>query len=221
MTQLTWATTLLFVFSHVVGMTDILYHAQSLVDIGSHELFAQAGVKLWFPQSLLPKNVECRITGVSYMPARISYIQTHILSVSYSYLTTSLFLNYLEFTFLCHLSFFFLSFFCTQSLSLARQVFYFLNHTTSSKFWLISFCGAMVWTQGFVLTKEVQVLYCLSHTFSPFYCGYFGNWVSWTICPSWPQTAIFSILDSQVARTVGLSHRCQANVFLTVCKQQN
>jgi hypothetical protein len=33
------------------------------------------------------------------------------------------------------------------------------------------------WTQGFVLAK--QVLYHLSHTSSPFCCGYFGDGVSW------------------------------------------
>jgi hypothetical protein len=46
-------------------------------------------------------------------------------------------------------------------------------------FFLI-FGGSGVWTQGFTLAK--QVLYCLSHTSSPFCFGYFGDGVS---CPTW------------------------------------
>jgi hypothetical protein len=38
-------------------------------------------------------------------------------------------------------------------------------------------------TQGFALAK--QALYHVSHTFSPFCSGYFGNVVSLTICPGW------------------------------------
>jgi hypothetical protein len=36
-----------------------------------------------------------------------------------------------------------------------------------------SFSASDVWPQGFVIAK--QVLYCLSHTPSAFYCGYFGD----------------------------------------------
>jgi hypothetical protein len=35
------------------------------------------------------------------------------------------------------------------------------------------FDGTRVWTQGFVLAK--QMLYCLSHSSSPFFSGYFGD----------------------------------------------
>jgi hypothetical protein len=44
-------------------------------------------------------------------------------------------------------------------------------------------CG----TQGFMLAKEA--FYHLSHTSSPFCCGYFGNGVSKTIYRGWPQTS--------------------------------
>jgi hypothetical protein len=47
-------------------------------------------------------------------------------------------------------------------------------------------CGTGVWIQGFALAK--QALYHLSHTSSPFCSGYFGDLVSWTICPGWLQT---------------------------------
>jgi hypothetical protein len=43
--------------------------------------------------------------------------------------------------------------------------------------------GSRVLTQGFTLAK--QVLYCLSHTPSPFFSGYFGDGVSGTICLGW------------------------------------
>jgi hypothetical protein len=55
-----------------------------------------------------------------------------------------------------------------------------------------------IWIQGFVLAK--QVFYCLSHTFSPFCPGYFGDGVS-----GWPQTMILLISASQVARITGVS----------------
>jgi hypothetical protein len=67
------------------------------------------------------------------------------------------------------------------------------------------FCGRTgVWTQGFVLTKQ---LYCLSHTSSPFCSGYFGDGVSHTICLGWPRTLILFISSSQVARITGVSHQ--------------
>jgi hypothetical protein len=45
----------------------------------------------------------------------------------------------------------------------------------------------MVWTQDFVLSK--QVLYHLSRTSNPFCSGYFEDGISWTICLGWPWTA--------------------------------
>jgi hypothetical protein len=64
-----------------------------------------------------------------------------------------------------------------------------------------------VWTQGFALAK--QALYCLSHTFSPFCSGYFGDRVSGTSSPGWPWTSILWISASQVARITGVS-QCPA-----------
>jgi hypothetical protein len=58
-------------------------------------------------------------------------------------------------------------------------------------FSLFLFCGTGVWTQDFAFAK--QVLYCLRHSFSPFFSGYFGDRVSWAISPSWPQTTILLI----------------------------
>jgi hypothetical protein len=60
-------------------------------------------------------------------------------------------------------------------------------------------------TQGFMLTN--QALYCVNHTSSPFCSGCFGDEVSQTICPGWPQTSILPISASQVARITGVSHR--------------
>jgi hypothetical protein len=62
---------------------------------------------------------------------------------------------------------------------------------------LFYFLGAWGWvwdlSEGFAYAK--QALYCLSHTSSPFYCGYlyFGDVVSRTICPGQPQTVILKI----------------------------
>jgi hypothetical protein len=36
-----------------------------------------------------------------------------------------------------------------------------------------------------------------------------------TVCPSWPQTSILLISASQVARIIGMSHRCLAYVPYT------
>jgi hypothetical protein len=55
--------------------------------------------------------------------------------------------------------------------------------------------GTGVWTQGSTLVK--QALYHLHQTPSPFCSGYFGNGVSQTICPGWPQTAILQISASK------------------------
>jgi hypothetical protein len=52
----------------------------------------------------------------------------------------------------------------------------------------LCFGGAGVWTQSF--TRATQALYCLSHTSSLFYYGYFGYGVSQTICPGCPWTTI-------------------------------
>jgi hypothetical protein len=50
------------------------------------------------------------------------------------------------------------------------------SSTSSSCLMGIFFWGGStaVWTQGFVFAK--QAFYCLSHTSSPFYSGYFGAW---------------------------------------------
>jgi hypothetical protein len=48
----------------------------------------------------------------------------------------------------------------------------------------------------------------LSYTSSPFCFGYFGDRVSRTVCPVWPQTSILLISVSQIARITGVSHRC-------------
>jgi hypothetical protein len=48
-----------------------------------------------------------------------------------------------------------------------------------------------------------------SHTSSPFCSGYFGDEVSRTICPEWPQTAILLISASQVAGITGANHRAR------------
>jgi hypothetical protein len=70
--------------------------------------------------------------------------------------------------------------------------------------YLFVFGGTRVWTQCFVLAK--QTFYCLSHTSSPFFSGYFRDAVLWTICPGRPWTVILPISDFQVARIAGMSH---------------
>jgi hypothetical protein len=50
------------------------------------------------------------------------------------------------------------------------------------------------------------VLYRLNHTSSPFHFSYFGDGVSWAICPGWPRTSVLLISASQVARIADVSH---------------
>jgi hypothetical protein len=63
------------------------------------------------------------------------------------------------------------------------------------RIWLL-FCESRVWSQGFVLVK--QVLYYLSHTSSPFCSGYFRDGVLRAICVGWPWTVILPSSASQV-----------------------
>jgi hypothetical protein len=53
----------------------------------------------------------------------------------------------------------------------------------------------------------------LSHTFSSFCSGYFGDEVLQSICPCWPQTSIHLIPAFQVARVTGVSHWCLVGLF--------
>jgi hypothetical protein len=58
----------------------------------------------------------------------------------------------------------------------------------------------------------------LSHTSSPFHCGYFGGKVSRTICLDWPQTAILLISASQLARITDVTHQHQQMLwFKEIC----
>jgi hypothetical protein len=50
----------------------------------------------------------------------------------------------------------------------------------------------------------------LIHTSSSFCSGYFGDVVSQSICPGWPQTTILPISISWVIRITGMSHQCTA-----------
>jgi hypothetical protein len=50
------------------------------------------------------------------------------------------------------------------------------------------------------------VLYCMNHTISPIYCGYFGDGISQTICLGWTWTTILPIFACQVARIVEVSY---------------
>jgi hypothetical protein len=54
------------------------------------------------------------------------------------------------------------------------------------------------------------MLYHLSHTYSSFCSGYFGDGVSRTICLGWPQTLILPISASQVAKITCVSPSHQA-----------
>jgi hypothetical protein len=72
-----------------------------------------------------------------------------------------------------------------------------------------------VWTQGPMLAKQVLaklVLYCLSHTSSPFWSGYFGDSMPYTVFPGWPWTEIFWISTPQVTRVIGMSHQCHTEL---------
>jgi hypothetical protein len=65
--------------------------------------------------------------------------------------------------------------------------------------------------QGFVLAK--QALYYLSHTYSPFCYGYFGDRILQTIFLGWPQIAILSISASQVSGITDVNHQHLAILF--------
>jgi hypothetical protein len=67
-------------------------------------------------------------------------------------------------------------------------------------------CGTWVWTQGFALAK--YALYCLSHTSSTFYYGYFWRWGLVNYLPGLALHLDPPISASQVARITGVSHQC-------------
>jgi hypothetical protein len=71
--------------------------------------------------------------------------------------------------------------------------------------------GIRVWTQGFVLAKQVH--YPLSISPIHFSLVILEMGVSWTICPIWPQTLILPMSASQVARITGVNHQCLAISF--------
>jgi hypothetical protein len=50
-----------------------------------------------------------------------------------------------------------------------------------------------------------QALCCLNHTSRPFHSGYFGDGGLVNCVLGWPQTAVFNISASQVARITGTS----------------
>jgi hypothetical protein len=54
-----------------------------------------------------------------------------------------------------------------------------------------------------------QVLYRLSNPSRPFCSSYFGDGVSWVICPSFPWTMILPSSVPQEARIAGMSHQTQ------------
>jgi hypothetical protein len=54
----------------------------------------------------------------------------------------------------------------------------------------------------------------LSHSYSTFCSGYFGDGVLQTICPDWPQ-----ISTSQVAVIIGTRLQCLAFFFLSLAMQ--
>jgi hypothetical protein len=60
-----------------------------------------------------------------------------------------------------------------------------------------------VWTQGFMLEK--QALYCLNHTASPFFSGYFGDGGLTNYLPGLASNCVFLISASQVAGITGYS----------------
>jgi hypothetical protein len=87
------------------------------------------------------------------------------------------------------------------------------SHYTALLFWGVEWEVRLVsWTQGFTLAK--QVLYSLSCTSSPFCSGYFGDWVSRTICLGCSPTSTIPISASQVAGITGVSHQHHTALFL-------
>jgi hypothetical protein len=71
----------------------------------------------------------------------------------------------------------------------------------------------------YVCIYAKQALYHLSHISSPFDFGYFGEGISRTICPGWPQTNILLISASQVARIIVMSHQhpASSSLFFGAC----
>jgi hypothetical protein len=63
-----------------------------------------------------------------------------------------------------------------------------------------------------VLGLELRA-YILSHSTIPFLWGFFWDRVS-NVCPVWLRTAILLISASWVARIIGVSHQCPANVMI-------
>jgi hypothetical protein len=61
-----------------------------------------------------------------------------------------------------------------------------------------------VWYWHLDSTLARQALHHLSHTSSPFCCGYFGDVVS--SCLGWPQISILWISASRAVRITGMSH---------------
>jgi hypothetical protein len=87
-----------------------------------------------------------------------------------------------------------------------------------SSFFFFFFFFFLEWVWSFGLrascVRAKQALYHLIHVSNPFCSGYFGDGVSRTICPGWPQTEILQISASQVVRITSVSHWCPASPFV-------
>jgi hypothetical protein len=82
---------------------------------------------------------------------------------------------------------------------------------------LFFFWWGWVWTQDFVLTKQVVYYLSTPPVHSALVILEMGGWVSWTICLVWPWTTILPISGSQVNRITSMSHQCSALTHFYIC----
>jgi hypothetical protein len=71
--QITWAKFLLFILPLVAGMTGAGHHAQPLVETGSHEFFAWAGLKL--PSFQFPPPKMLGLQAWTTVPSYVLYFK--------------------------------------------------------------------------------------------------------------------------------------------------
>jgi hypothetical protein len=93
--------------------------------------------------------------------------------------------------------------------------------------WIVLFCfgGTGVWTQGFILAKQMFYAWATPSVYFALVILQTGN--SRTFCPGWPQPTVLQTSAFQVAGIIDTSHWCLVTVnlmkihYMHICKPHN